>query len=203
MDNQASSTRNRTRSLAFVALTVAILAISSWITVPFGPIPFTLQTFAVSFAIVLLPPRQAIASIFCYIGLGAIGVPVFSGMRGGFGVLVGPTGGYLWGYLLGVTVGSLFLAYFRERTTHTLPFEISAAIIYSVIADTCGCLMYSIVMGVSIEVAFFASIVPFIGVDLAKIVAATFCARAVRKALGMSEVPAITATNPIGSTLEE
>ena len=91
---------SRSRMVAFTALSIAIIAVSAWVTVPFGPVPFTLQMFAVSFAILVLEPKQAIAAIAGYLVLGAIGVPLFSGMRGGIGVLLGPTGGFLWGYLI-------------------------------------------------------------------------------------------------------
>ena len=80
----------RTRSVAFVGLTIAIIAVSAWVVVPIGPIPFTLQMFAITFAIVVLSPKEAIAAITGYLLLGAVGVPVFSGMRGGIGVLAGP-----------------------------------------------------------------------------------------------------------------
>ena len=95
---------SRTRTIAYVAMTIAIIAVSAWVTVPIGPVPFTLQMFAVTFALLILKPKQAISAIAGYLALGAIGVPVFSGMRGGIGVLMGPTGGFLWGYLIGVSV---------------------------------------------------------------------------------------------------
>ena len=110
-----TSASARTRSVAFVGLAIAIIAVSAWVTVPLGPIPFTLQMFAVTFAVVVLSPKEAIASIAGYLLLGAVGVPVFSGMRGGIGVLAGPTGGFLWGYLLGVAAAALFLYVVRTR----------------------------------------------------------------------------------------
>ena len=110
-----TSASARTRSVAFVGLTIAIMAVSAWVTVPLGPIPFTLQMFAVTFAVVVLQPKEAIAAITGYLLLGAVGVPVFSGMRGGIGVLAGPTGGFLWGYLLGVAAAVLFLYVARTR----------------------------------------------------------------------------------------
>ena len=105
----------RTRSVAFVGLTIAIIAVSAWVVVPIGPIPFTLQMFAITFAIVVLSPKEAIAAITGYLLLGAVGVPVFSGMRGGIGVLAGPTGGFLWGYLFGVAAAVLFLYAVRTK----------------------------------------------------------------------------------------
>lgn len=110
-----SMSAQRTRSVAFVGLTIAIMAVSAWVVVPLGPIPFTLQMFAIAFAIVVLSPKEAIAAITGYLLLGAVGVPVFSGMRGGIGVLAGPTGGFLWGYLFGVAAAVLFLYAVRTK----------------------------------------------------------------------------------------
>lgn len=102
---------SRTRSIAFVGLSIALIAVSAWITIPLGPIPFTLQMLSISFLIYALRPTEAIAAIYGYVVLGAIGVPVFSGMRGGIGVIMGPTGGFIAGYLIGVplAVGLLYV----------------------------------------------------------------------------------------------
>ena len=68
-----TATASRTRSLVFVALCVAIMAVSAWVTVPIGPVPITLQMFAIVFSILVLTPKQCIAAICCYVLLGAIG----------------------------------------------------------------------------------------------------------------------------------
>ena len=91
------SPASRTRSIAFVGLSMALLAVSAWISIPVGPVPFTLQTFVVVFAFLVLTPRECVAALTGYLALGAIGLPLFSSMRGGIGVLAGPTGGFLWG----------------------------------------------------------------------------------------------------------
>lgn len=195
---------SRTRSIAFIGLTIAIMAVSAWVTVPLGPIPFTLQMFAVTFAIVVLKPQEAIAAIVGYLLLGAIGVPVFSGMRGGVGVLAGPTGGFLWGYLFGVAAAVLLLMVVRSRSARreaqadpasaaaltgvqkTLGFlrvagvEIIAGILFTAISYLCGWAQYMAVAGVGPEAAFLACVAPFVVVDLIKIVAAVACARAVK-----------------------
>ena len=104
---QGSMGASRTRSIAFVALTIALLGVSAWVSIPIGPVMLTLQMFAVMFAIMVLTPKQCMASIAGYLALGAIGLPMFSGMRGGIGMLMGPTGGYLWGFLLAAAVALL------------------------------------------------------------------------------------------------
>ena len=82
--------KDRTRSVAYVGMTVALLAVSAWVAVPLGPVPFTLQTFVLAFAVLALRPSECFAALGAYLLLGAVGAPVFSGMRGGIGMLLGP-----------------------------------------------------------------------------------------------------------------
>ena len=97
----------RTLDLATAALVTALIAASAWITLPLGAVPVTLQVFFVVLAALLLPPGWAAASMLAYVVLGAAGLPVFSGAQGGLGVLAGPTGGYLIGFVAGATLGSV------------------------------------------------------------------------------------------------
>ncbi|MBQ9210554.1 MAG: biotin transporter BioY [Clostridia bacterium] len=87
-----------TREITYVALSIALIAVCSWISIPMT-IPFTLQTFAVCLVTGLLGLKLGLWSVGGYILLGAIGVPVFSGFRGGLGALLGTTGGYIVGFL--------------------------------------------------------------------------------------------------------
>ena len=86
----------------------AIIIVCSFITVP-APVPFTLQTLGVFLAAGLLPTGSAVLSVLVYIMLGAVGLPVFSGMRGGIGYLFGQTGGYIFGFLALVVIAKLVL----------------------------------------------------------------------------------------------
>ena len=178
---------SRTQSVSFVGLTVALMVVSAWVTVPLGPVPFTLQTFVVVFALVVLPPKEALAAIACYLLMGAVGLPVFSGMRGGLGVVLGPTGGFLWGFLAG---GALALCvrelidYFRaSEAPRPLWVEFIAACVFLAACYACGASWYSYVAGVSLSVAFATAVAPFVAIDLAKTVAALATARAVRAAV--------------------
>ena len=78
------------RDIAMIAMGVALTAVCSWISIPLT-VPFTMQTFAIFLACGLLPTKTALLSVFAYIILGAAGVPVFSGFRGGAGVLLSDT----------------------------------------------------------------------------------------------------------------
>lgn len=182
-----AATGSRSRSVAFTALSIAIMAVSAWITVPIGPVPFTLQMFAVTFAILVLTPKQAICAIAGYLTLGAIGIPVFSGMRGGIGILLGPTGGFLWGYLIGVSVAVGVLALFRRRGVDNFAIGVACGLVFTAIAYACGWLQYQFVAGVGPLESFLVTVAPFIVVDVIKVVAATAVARTVIRAIPASK----------------
>ena len=178
-----AQTHSRSRSIAFTALSIAIIAVSAWITVPIGPVPFTLQMFAVTFAILVLTPKQAICAIAGYLAHGAIGVPVFSGMRGGIGVLMGPTGGFLWGYLIGVSAAVGLLALFRKRGVDNFAVGVTCGLVFTCIAYACGWFQYMFVANVGPLQSFLVTVAPFVVVDIIKVVAATAVARAVIRAV--------------------
>lgn len=199
------------RSVSFVGLTIAIMAVSAWVTVPLGPVPFTLQMFAIVFAIVVLKPREAIIAMAGYLLLGAVGLPVFSGMRGGLGILAGPTGGFLWGSLFGVIVASSLLHTLRSRfglakgrgsssiesaerarlslIRKAMRFirgaacELVAGVVFVAISYVCGWAQLMVVAGLDPLVAFLVGCAPFVVVDSCKIIAAVACAQAVRSSV--------------------
>ena len=84
--------------LVYISIGAALIAICSWISIPTA-VPFTLQTFAVFFVLLLLGGERGTIATLIYILLGAIGVPVFAGFSGGIGILFGSTGGYIIGFL--------------------------------------------------------------------------------------------------------
>ena len=94
----------KTREIAYGGLSIALLAICSWISIPFT-IPFTLQTLAMFLICLVFGGEKGTIYVFVYIIAGAIGLPVFSGFRGGIGALMNLTGGYILGFLW----SSLFL----------------------------------------------------------------------------------------------
>lgn len=89
---------NHTRNLTYLALSVALIAVCTWISIPTA-IPFTMQTFAIFAVLGLLGGKRGTVAILCYLLAGFVGLPIFSGFRGGAGVLLGTTGGYLVGFL--------------------------------------------------------------------------------------------------------
>ncbi|HRK76327.1 MAG TPA: biotin transporter BioY [Streptococcus parasuis] len=102
-------TKTSTRSLVYIAIGTALIAALSQISLSIGPVPFTLQTLAIGLVACLYKPKDALASVGLYLVLGAIGLPVFAGFSGGFAALVGPTAGFLWGFLLYAYQGKFIL----------------------------------------------------------------------------------------------
>ena len=188
---QKKGAASRTRSIAFVGLSIAIMAVSAWVTVPLGPVPFTLQMFAFAFAILVLTPKQCLAAIAGYLVLGAIGLPVFSSMRGGIGVLAGPTGGYLWGCRVCAALVLLVLHALRGRfegdgkvsVVKGLVLDVAVCLVFLCVVYVCGWAQFMAVTGTDPMAAFMTTIAPFVVVDVLKMVAAAICARAVRTAV--------------------
>lgn len=92
--------------IARCGLSCALLAVSAWVSIPLGPVPFTLQTLVLAMLPGVLAPREAVLTVATYLVLGGVGLPVFSNMMGGIGVLLGPTGGFLWGFLIGMVAAT-------------------------------------------------------------------------------------------------
>ncbi len=107
---QKQNINKRVLLLTTSALSVALLAVCSWISIPaLGPfVPFTLQTFAVFLIAGLFELECSLTSVAAYILLGAVGVPVFAGFKGGIAALIGPTGGYIIGFVFSVLIIALF-----------------------------------------------------------------------------------------------
>lgn len=92
------------RRMVYASMFAALTAIGSWVVIPMYPLPITLQTFFTALAGVLLGGTTAALSQFIYVLLGVIGLPVFHGGTAGLGVLLGPTGGFLIGFILAALV---------------------------------------------------------------------------------------------------
>ena len=95
--------RSKTYDIVYIAVFAVIMAICSWISIP-AAVPFTLQTFGVFIAAGVLGGKRGTLSVLVFILLGAVGIPVFANFSGGIGVLAGPTGGYIIGFLFSALV---------------------------------------------------------------------------------------------------
>ena len=103
------------KSITLTAMFSAIIAICSWITIPITIVPFTLQTFAVAISVCMLGTKRSTISVIVYILLGAVGVPVFAGFKGGLGSLLGMTGGYIIGFIFMTIISGLIIQKFGRK----------------------------------------------------------------------------------------
>ena len=141
------------RKMVLCSLFAALMALCAWISLPVGQIAFTLQTLAVFLSLGILGGKWGTVSILIYLTLGAAGLPVFTGFRGGIGVLLGVTGGYLWGFLLsGLIYWSL------ERLYKPLASALGLLVCYF-----CGCLWFSLYSGgAGFRSALLVCVVPYL-----------------------------------------
>lgn len=86
------------------ALCAAVMAVCAWLAIPVGDVAVTMQTFGLFLTLSLLGGKGGTLVCLLYLLVGAVGLPVFTGFQGGIGVLIGPTGGYLWGFLAAALV---------------------------------------------------------------------------------------------------
>ena len=168
-----------TRNAAYIAMMAVILCVCSWLTIPFT-VPFTMQTFAVYCALLLLGGRRGLLAIGLYILLGLVGLPVFSGFRGGPGHLLGLTGGYIIGFLF-TGLGYLLMES-KLRSLGFLPRIVLLAL------DLLPCYLVGTLWFTAVsrlhgsEIGFFGAlglcVVPYILPDMLKVVLAErICAR--------------------------
>ena len=115
MSNISENSRLSTTDTALIALFAAIMAVCSWIMIP-ATVPFTMQTFGVFLAVGLLGGKRGTISIIVYLLLGAVGLPVFSGFTGGIGHILGPTGGYMVGFIFTALIMWLSERFFGKGT---------------------------------------------------------------------------------------
>ena len=95
---EVQKSKIQVRDMVYCALFAVVMAVCSWISIP-TTVPFTLQTFGVFAAVGCLGGKRGTLSVLIYLLLGAIGIPVFAGFKGGLGALLGNTGGYIVGFL--------------------------------------------------------------------------------------------------------
>ncbi|MDD4689169.1 MAG: biotin transporter BioY [Eubacteriales bacterium] len=166
--------QNKTRDMILCAIFSAVICVCSIIAIPVWAIPITLGTFGVMVASSVLGVKRGTLSVVVFVLLGAIGIPVFSGFRGGLSVLTGVTGGYITGYL--------FMPLLSGRAKNC---GIIKGCIYNMLAVVIcyvfGTAQYIYLTGTNIIAALMMCVVPFIGFDIIKAIVATLFAIQIRK----------------------
>ncbi|MBD3109775.1 biotin transporter BioY [Bacillus sp. AGMB 02131] len=161
------------------ALFTAFITIFSQVTIPLPPVPITGQTLAIGIAATILGRKYGTLSVLLYLIIGAVGVPVFAGMSGGISKLVGPTGGYLVGFLPTAYIIGLFV----EKTKLCFTNAFIANIIGMVITLAFGTAWLKIAASLSWSAAIAGGVTPFLLVGILKAAIAAYISVLVRKRL--------------------
>ena len=160
--------QSNVKNIVYTAMFTAIIAVCSLITVPFA-VPFTMQTFGVFFALLMLGGKRGAFAIASYIALGLAGLPVFSGFQGGLSAFFGATGGYIIGFLLAAAIFFLFEKLFGGKRGA----KIAAVTLGMLTCYITGTAWYALVYMGGAEVGFAAAllqcVIPFVLPDAAKI----------------------------------
>jgi len=173
--------KNQLNGFIYSAIFAALIAVLGLVSIPLpiSPVPLTGQSLAIMLAGSILTPRQAGFSVLTFLLLGAVGIPVFAGLTGGIGILVGPRGGYLIGFL----VGAIIIALLKGKKNTTWRLAVANIVGGILIVYTLGILWLSFVTGMGLEKAFMAGALPYIPGDLFKAFVATVIGIAVNKQL--------------------
>lgn len=181
-----NKTKLSARDMAYIAMFAVVMAVCSWISVPYV-VPFTLQTFGVFLAVGVLGGKRGTLAVLIYILLGCMGLPVFAGFSGGLGAVLGSTGGYIVGFLVQALV-----MWAMER----IPGNRTVITIVSMVLGLIGCYAFGTVWfvmvyarttgAVGIWTALGWCVFPYIIPDLAKMALALVLRKRLRAAIRLA-----------------
>ena len=172
--------KKRITDIVYTAVFASVISVCALITVPFA-VPFTMQTFGVFFALLMLGGRRGTSAVAVYVALGLAGLPVFSGFVGGPAALFGATGGYIIGFLLAALLFWLFeILWGGKRGAAAVSVMIGMTVCY-----TSGALWYAFGYaggtGAGFAVAIIQCVLPFILPDVAKVTLAFVLCKKLKK----------------------
>jgi biotin transport system substrate-specific component len=173
--------------MILVAMFAALTAVGAWISfpLPFGEVPVVLANMFVLLSGVILGKWLGALSQVVYVLLGVIGVPVFAQFTAGPGVLAGPTGGYLVGYIIGAFVAGALVEYLPRRIPEIARVA-TGLIIGGLVIYIPGVAWLASYLDINVHAALVAGFYPFLPGDAIKIVIATILATSL-----MQQVPRI------------
>ena len=173
---QKKMNRSRVHNMVICALFAAIIAVSAQVTLPLPTqVPITLHTFGVALCAAVGGCAAGTISTSVYLLIGAVGLPVFSAMRGGFEMLIGPTGGFLFGFIP--------LAFFCGIQSGHFAARIGLSAAGLAICYLCGAVQYALLMQIDLISSIALVVLPFILKDVLSVIAAQYMAVPIRKAL--------------------
>lgn len=163
-------------TLAMIAVMTAVTCILAPLSISIGPIPISFTNLAIYFALYLLGWKKGTVSYLVYILIGIIGLPVFSGFTGGIGKFLGPTGGYIVGFIPMAIIAGILIDRFKNRWIQLLGMLAGTAVCYAF-----GTAWYCLQTGSSLVPALSLCVFPFIPGDLVKMVAAMLLGPVIRE----------------------
>jgi biotin transport system substrate-specific component len=167
------------RWTVLASLMAALTAVGAYIHIPIGPVPMVLSTLFVLLSGLLLGSRWGLISMGIYLLIGAMGIPVFAGGKGGIAHFFGPTGGYLLGYVLSAWI----TGFISERSRGSAALDVIAILVGSLAVYWIGVPWLKIMMKMSWTKTFAAGMIPFLIGDAVKGTAAFILARSTRPML--------------------
>jgi len=163
------------RDMVEIAMFTAVVAVLSQISVPMpSGVPVTLQTLAVALCGYVLGSKRGAVSLIVYALLGMVGAPVFAGLKGGLGVITGPTGGFIWGFIF-----MAFLCGLGMELKHKW-IAIVLGIAGVLVCHVCGTVQFALIKGNGFLSSALAVSVPYLIKDFASVVIAFGAAAIIR-----------------------
>lgn len=153
------------KAMSMTAMMAAVICVLSPMSIPIGPVPLSLSTMATFLALYLLGWKLGTVSCAVYILIGLLGIPVFTGFSGGPGKILGPTGGYIIGYIPMALIAGLGIDRSNSRIV-----QFAAMILGSAVCYIFGTVWFCILMDFTIAAALSTCVFPFIPGDIAKII---------------------------------
>ena len=175
-ESKSKKYKSAAREIAFISLSVALITVCAWISIPIGQVPITLQTLAVALVGGLLGWKRGCAAVFVYILMGLIGIPVFSGFMGGPAKLFGVTGGYIFGFLFLALIPALAKLLPVKNSWLRLAIFFVSMIVGEAACYFFGTVWFVLMYKCTVGYALAMCVVPFIVPDLVKFAVAAFLA---------------------------
>lgn len=173
-----------TKKLVYTAVSIAIMILLSQLSIPMGAIPFSLGLLGIFLISGILGGTYGTIAVGIYVIMGACGLPVFAGFKGGLGALLGATGGFIMGYLfVPIILGVICTIFKYKYVPMTFAYILSLFVCYLF-----GALWYMNYVTCSLKTALMACVVPFIAFDLLKIVIAELLVVRLRKLLRIHDI---------------
>ena len=161
-----------TREMTLIAMFAAVITVCSFIRIPRGSIPFTMQTFAVFTVIGILGIKRGVITVILYELLGLVGLPVFGG-KGGLSVITGPTGGYITGFILSVLIAGSIIKYVKLNGMWSKRIVMFIALLLGDAACfIVGTFQFMQVSGNDLKTSMTYCVTPFIIPDIVKMILA-------------------------------